>query len=277
VPSPPAVTVPLGTPAAEVLLFARFAARLAPEGGRMVCHAEPDLLPLLAGVVGLAPTAAPAASEAVALPDLPALLGMGPEGPPAAPYLAVETGRNDRWRQALEDFPRPLVGLVWDEAAPGLTLDTLLGTLGPRPAGTGTWVSLVFDARRAHLAAHPAIIDAGARFTDFRDLAAAVAQLDLTVGADGLALHAAGALGRAGMVAVPPQQPWMWAQREGRSLWYPTLRVARQPVPGSWAQALAALRSAVQPDEAAQGETGPGDAEPAVVAAGQASMQEDGA
>ncbi|WP_454915555.1 tetratricopeptide repeat protein [Xanthobacter sediminis] len=248
VPAPAAVTVPLGTPASEVVLFARFAAGLAPAGGRIVCHGEPDLLPLLAGVVGLAPTAEPATPGAVALSDLPAVLGIGAEGPPTAPYLAVEAARNDAWQQALRDFPRPLVGLVWDEAAPGLTLDAIVGALGERPAQTGTFVSLVFDERRRQLATHPAIVDAGAQFADSRDLAAAVAQLDLTVGADGLALHVAGALGREGVVAVPPHLPWAWAHREGRSLWYPTLRVARQPVPGNWVQALAEVRSTVQPD-----------------------------
>lgn len=249
-PAPAAVTVPLGTPAADVVLFARFAAALAPDGGRLVCHAEPDLLPLLAGMRGLAPTAEPAAPGAMALTDLPANLGISPDGPPTAPYLAVEAGRNDLWRQAVQDFPRPLVGLAWDEAAPGLTLEALLEALGERPAGCGTWVSLVFDGRRQQLAAHPAIVDAGAQFADSRDLVAAIAQLDLTVGTDSLALHVAGALGCAGVVAVPPHLPWAWAHRDGRSAWYPTLRVARQPTPGSWAQALAELRSAVQPDVA---------------------------
>ncbi|MDQ0505573.1 tetratricopeptide repeat protein [Xanthobacter agilis] len=245
----PAVTVPLGMAAAEALALARFAARLAPAGGRMACHAEPELLPLLAGVVGLAPTPAPAPREAVPLSDLPVRVPMprggDGDGRPTIPYLAVEVGRNAAWGHGLADFPRPLVGLVWDEAAPGLTLEALVAALGGRPAGGGTWVSLVFDGARRQLAAHPEIVDAGAHFADARDLVAAVAQLDLTVGVDSLALHVAGALGREGIVAVPPHLPWTWAHRGGTALWYPTLRVARQPVPGRWDEALAEVAAVV--------------------------------
>lgn len=242
--SPVAVTVPLGTPAADVVLLARFAARLAPPGGCIPCHAEPELQPLLAGMVGLAPTIEPAPPGAAPLTDLPALLGAA-EALPAAPYLAVEAWRDGRWRAALEAFPRPLVGLAWEEDAPGLTLDAVLAALWPRPAGTGTWISLAFDGSRRQLAAHPAIVDAGARFADFRDMAAAIAQLDLVVGVDGLALHAAGAMGREGVVAIPAHQPWAWAPREGRALWYPTIRVARQAAAGRWEDVLDALRSAI--------------------------------
>lgn len=257
-PAPAALMVPLGAVAGDVLLLARFAARLAPSPERQVCHAEPELQALLAGVVGLVPTAQLPSPGALALTDLPRAVGVGAgaEGLPTAPYLAVEVGRDARWREALQDFPRPLVGLAWDAAEPGLTLDALMAALGPRPGGTGTWVALVFDESRHQLAAHRSVVDAGGQFTDFRDLAAAVAQLDQVVGAGGLALHAAGALGREGIAVIPPHLPWAWAHREGRSLWYPTLRVIRQEKPGSWAGALAALQDALAP-AARQGEGAP--------------------
>ena len=256
-PSPPVLAVPLGTPAADVVLLGRFARQLAPAGSRLTCHAEPELQPVLAGLVGLAPTTDRPPADAVALTDLPALVGVSiaDDGAelPTAPYLAVEARRDDTWRAAFSEFPRPLVGLVWDEDEPGIMLDALMAALGERPEGRGTWVSLAFDASRRQLAAHPSIVDAGAHFGDFRDLAAAIAQLDLVVGPGALALHVAGALGREGIVLSPAHQPWAWARRAERALWYPTLRVIGQGTPGRWDDALAALRSTMAP-EAAQEE-----------------------
>lgn len=241
----PAITVPLALPSGDVLLLCRFASRLAPSGARIVCHAEPDLLPLLVGISGLLPTDEPAQAGAVPITDLPDLLGVG-EDPASAPYLAVEEGRYARWAEGVAHLPRPLIGIVWDEASPGLTLDALMKTLTESLGGEGTVVSLVFDQGRSQLGAYPAIVDAGVHFTDSRDLVAAVAQLDLVVGSDGLAMHVAGALGREGVVAVSSLQPWGWAQRDGRSLWYPSIQVVRQPAPGSWDTAHAVLASAVR-------------------------------
>ncbi|MEP9377954.1 tetratricopeptide repeat protein [Aquabacter sp. CN5-332] len=241
----PAITVPLALPSGDVLLLCRFASRLAPPGQRIVCHAEPDLLPLLVGISSLLPTDEPAQAGAVPITDLPDLLGVG-EDPAAAPYLAVEEGRFVRWADAVAHLPRPLIGIVWDEVPPGLTLDGLVKMLSESLAGAGTVVSLVFDQGRSQLSAYPAIVDAGMNFTDSRDLAAAVAQLDLVVGSDGLAMHVAGALGREAVIAAPSLQPWVWAQRDGRSVWYPTIQVVRQPAPGSWDTVLATLASVVR-------------------------------
>lgn len=242
---PPAVTVPLGLPVGEALLLARFARRLVPAGERIVCHAEPDLLPLLAGVAGLAATATPTVPGALTITSLPHVVGIGRDLA-TSPYLAIETARHVRWRDATAHLPRPLIGLVWDETVPGLTLDALAPAVVEALDGRGTLISLAFDARRRQLPADPDIVDAGAFFTDASELVGAIAQLDLTIGTDGLAMHVAGALGRPGLIAVPAYRPWMWAAREGQALWYPTVRVAHQTVPGRWDGVLAELKSAMR-------------------------------
>lgn len=242
---PPAVTVPLALPVAEVMLFSRFVRRLAPEGGRVLCHAEPDLQPLLVGISGIITTTEPAGPQAVPVTLLPALFGTG-EDLAASPYLAVEETRHARWTEATAHLPRPLIGLSWDEAAPGLTLDALVAALKEGLEGQGTLLSLAFDQRRGQLPAHPDIVDAGVHFSDAGEMIAAIAQLDLTVGTDGVALHVAGALGRQAFIAVPAHQPWFWAAQDGRSLWYPSVRVARQPATGSWNSTLAELTAAAR-------------------------------
>ncbi|MEP9379206.1 tetratricopeptide repeat protein [Aquabacter sp. CN5-332] len=233
--------VPEGLAAEEVLLLARFARQLVPSG-RLACHAEAALGPLLEGVAGLAPTESAAPEQACPLTALPELLGVSPEDMAAEGYLAVEKTRYDRWGELFSGLARPLIGIVWDGDPSGLSLDALKAAL----AEPGTLVSLVFDQRRAHLQGEQEIVDAGAHFTDARDLVAAVARLDLVCGADGLALHVAGALAQPAIVIIPPTQPWTWAHRNGRSLWYPSAQVVRQEQVSDWDPALEALGQAVR-------------------------------
>ncbi|WP_127089608.1 tetratricopeptide repeat protein [Aquabacter cavernae] len=218
---PDAVLVPPGIPAGEALLLARFAQGTT-SAEPPVCHLEAALVPLLDGVPGLRLSVEPAPPEAISLGELPRRRGTTAQ----PPYLAVEASRLDMWRQALEAFKRPWIGLYWDDAA-GFDLASLAAwveSVGPECA---TLVSLAFDGRRQDLQGRDSILDAGARFRDAKDLAACVALLDFAVCADGLPAHVAGALGRPGIVAVPPAQPWSWAHREGRSIWYPSLHVVR--------------------------------------------------
>ncbi|WP_454918320.1 tetratricopeptide repeat protein [Xanthobacter sediminis] len=234
--------VPEGLAAEEVLLLARFARRLAPDGGRLACHAEAALGPLLEGVAGLAPTASSAPGQACPLTALPELLGVSSQDLAAGSYLAVEKARYEHWGELLSSLPRPLIGIVWDADPSGLSLAALKGAL----AGAGTLVSLVFDRRRASLPGEDGIVDAGAQFGDARDLVAAVACLDLVCGTDGLALHVAGALARPAVVAVSPARPWIWAHRNARALWYPSVQVVQQEKVSDRDPALAALGRTVR-------------------------------
>lgn len=236
---PPAVQVPPSMPAGEALLLARFARRAGADGAPPVCHADAALLPVLDGIPGLRLTGAEPDAAAVALNELPRLTGVQPADLDAAPYLAVEAGRLEDWAQALADRPRPFIGLMWDEAS-GASFGAMLDFVGRTAPGAGTLLSLAFDGRRDELARHPSVLDAGANFRDARDLVALVAHLDLVLAADSLAAHVAGALGRPGIVAVPPARPWAWADRAARSLWYPSLRVACPPRPAAMGEALAA-------------------------------------
>ena len=125
-------------------------------------------------------------------------------------------------------------------------LDAIAGAVRDALGGAGTLVSLAFDATRADLNGRTDIVDAGTAFQDARDLIAALAHLDLVIGGDCVALHAAGALARPGLVLVPPLLPWAWAHIDGRALWYPSVRVLRAARPSAWEDTAAALCARVR-------------------------------
>lgn len=102
---------------------------------------------------------------------------------------------------------------------------------------------MMVGAGRHDLKDWPKAVDAGHHRADLAELIAAISCLDAVVGPDLAMLHLAGALGRSGAVAC--HRPWAWANREGRSRWYPTLRVVTRSRPGSWDDAVAALRTEV--------------------------------
>jgi ADP-heptose:LPS heptosyltransferase len=58
--------------------------------------------------------------------------------------------------------------------------------------------------------------------------------MDLVVSVDTAILHLTGALGLPvwGLIAFAPD--WRWLHRGETSMWYPGLRLFRQPKPGDW-------------------------------------------
>jgi hypothetical protein len=97
--------------------------------------------------------------------------------------------------------------------------------------------SLQKHAGREELAAfvkkYP-IIDLAEQLEDFCDTAAAMTALDLVISCDSAPAHLAGALGKPVWVALPHVADWRWLLSRADSPWYPTMRLFRQPVPGSW-------------------------------------------
>lgn len=49
----------------------------------------------------------------------------------------------------------------------------------------------------------------------------------------------------AAWLLLPEPPDWRWLRRRADSPWYPTLRLFRQPAPGDWAGAIAALCTAL--------------------------------
>lgn len=171
---------------------------------------------------------------------VPAGLRGGLTGP--VPYLPVREDLLARWQHALADHPRPWIGLAWNEAAPGLTLEPLLSALPKLP---GTLVSTVWDHSRAQLAGQSGILDAGSHIGQLEDLSALLHALDFVIAPDGMVLHAAGAAGTPGLAIVPHVPPWYWYTVDGKSLWYPSLDVIKAPRPDHWATLMPELAPAI--------------------------------
>jgi tetratricopeptide (TPR) repeat protein len=167
---------------------------------------------------------------------LPTDLRGGVTGP--CPYLPVKPELLKRWQDALSEFPKPWIGIAWNEAQPGLTLDTLLPALRSLP---GTLVSAVWDHSRRQLSGHQGIIDAGAHIKRLDDLAALLHALDFVVGPDGIILHGAGAAGTPGLVIAQYMSPWYWYAETNQSLWYPSMDVLKAPRFGHWATLIPEL------------------------------------
>jgi Flp pilus assembly protein TadD len=238
---PRLIIAPKGTSTIDALVFGRFIADLPFDRTRIVAQAEPVVTRLLRRInrVALEEPDPEANENALLLHTLPAALGVERRAmKPAGRFLNPEPSFLERWRDALAEWPRPLIGVDWERFPPGLRAADVLSIVGE----TGTVVSLADDPKRRQLADWPNVVDAGAHIRGADDLIAAMACLDAFIGPDGLPLHVAGALDLPGVAVSACGYPWHLAAEAGRSIWYSSLRVARQSVPGKWGDAAAAAK-----------------------------------
>jgi hypothetical protein len=73
-------------------------------------------------------------------------------------------------------------------------------------------------------------------------LASAIRQLDLVITVDTLAAHLAGAMGKPAWVLLQKTADWRWMTERSDSLWYPSLRLFRQPRLGDWESTIRAVQ-----------------------------------
>ena len=83
--------------------------------------------------------------------------------------------------------------------------------------------------------------------TDFADMAAIIANLDLVIAVDTAVAHLTGALGKPCWLLLPDYQTdWRWLTGRADSPWYPqVMRLFRQPQPGNWQAVVDQLGSAL--------------------------------
>ena len=219
----------------DTLQFIRFAALLATRGARVIAAMPPPLQRIVAtapgvtAVVGMADL--PHYDRWAPLLDVPALFNG--TIPAELPYLRAEAPAS-----ALP--PGRRVGVVWAGDPKGL-LDRQrsipLAALTPLAERRNIiWISLQKD--------HPAppwMYDAMGEVRDFADTAAIVAQLDVVVSVDTAVAHLAGALNKPVLLLDRYDSCWRWLSGRTDSPWYPNLQIVRQPSPGDWNGAVAAL------------------------------------
>jgi Flp pilus assembly protein TadD len=229
----------------DTLHFIRYVPALAEAGARVVLRVQQPLHRLLAGFPGVAALSDDAAALApydlhVSIMSLPQRLGLHDPMPLKLPYLTAAPAAAAAWRARLADLPGRRVGLVW-RGNPGFGGDHLrslpAGALAVLAAVPGvSFVSLQKDAP-----APPPLpmADFTGELTDFADTAALVAALDLVISVDTSVAHLAGALGQPVWLLNRFDTCWRWMTGRSDSIWYPAMRLFRQPAPGDWAAPLA--------------------------------------
>jgi len=231
----------------DTIQFVRYAAWARERLGRVIVACPRPLVKLIAGAPGVDLAVGideriDGADFDVPLMELPRLHGTDANNIPAPiPYLHAEPERARRFNRLFASVPGFRVGVVWRgnpaherdrrrsfavrefaplAAVPGVRL------LGLQRGGA----EAELDEPGPGLPIKPL----GSRSADFRDLAAALVELDLLVCCDTSVAHAAGALGVPVWCALAAAPDWRWGREGTDTPWYPTMRLYRQTRPGDW-------------------------------------------
>lgn len=223
----------------DTLQFSRYLAPLRRVVAHLTLEVQPELLPLLALLPGpdvLHPfdpaDPLPPSECDIEVMELAHALRLSPD---PAPLLRL---RPDAGHPA----PSGGVGLCWqaggwdpDRSMPAAALAPLLGHIRP--------ISL----QRGPAAADAALLGAAdplAGAMAMLPTARLIAGLDAVVTVDTMVVHLAGLLGCPTVVLLKTEPDWRWhAGAEGpgplgRSIWYDSVRMARQTRPGDWRSAI---------------------------------------
>ena len=75
--------------------------------------------------------------------------------------------------------------------------------------------------------------------------AARILELDLIISVDTMAAHLAGALAVPTWTLLHADCDWRWGRIRGKTVWYPTMRLFRQPSPGDWKGVIKSIGDAL--------------------------------
>ena len=239
----------------DTIQFVRYAALVAERGAaKIIVEAQRELVPLLAGMAGVAAVVArgeplPAFDLHCPLLSLPLAFATELGTIPAQiPYLAPSQVAIALWRDRLPR-QRPLIGLAWSGAPihdNDLNRSIGLETLAPLlDLPDVAFVSLQHDVRERDLQVlHklPNLYRLESGFCDFSDTAAAISLVDAVISVDTAVAHVAGALGKPLMLLLPFAADFRWLRERHDSPWYPSARLYRQPKFGDWQSIVASLR-----------------------------------
>ncbi|HEX7382573.1 MAG TPA: tetratricopeptide repeat protein [Nevskiaceae bacterium] len=182
----------------------------------------------------------------VPLMSLPERLALASDQLPlAVDYLHAPAAAAETWRQRLARLPHPRVGIVWDGRTNHLPFDALRPLFELQDIA---WCSLQIGAQSRRIAdnAMENMTDCSLWLDDLAETAAAIEQLDLVVTIDTSIAHLAGALGKAVWVMLDSAPNWRWRGADGRSPWYPSMRLFRRGRDQPWERSIDALESALR-------------------------------
>lgn len=235
----------------DALQFARFVPDVAERSGaEVVVECQPELRELLATVPRVAKVVArgeglPPFDAHLPLMSAPRVLEIEPSAVPArTPYLTAGEPP-ERVRTALAAASGRRIGLAW-RGNPGHLEDWKrslpFATLAPLLAlGDITFVSLQVRRDEDAEPLPDGAIDAAPALETFADTAGVVAALDEVVSCDTAVAHLAGALAVPCRLLLPYVPDWRWGTAGDTTLWYPEMRLYRQPALRDWDSVVAAV------------------------------------
>jgi hypothetical protein len=180
--------------------------------------------------------------------------------PASVPYLAVPEAVAAVWRARLDDASGhdgagARIGLAWSGSTAHRNdrqRSLALGQLLPLLAMPAEFHSLQKEYRpgeREQLTTNGRLRDWSASLDTLADTAGLIAQLDLVITVDTAVAHLAGALGKPVWLLLPAAPDYRWLLARSDSPWYPTMRLFRQPAPGTpevaWEPVLSDLSAAL--------------------------------
>ena len=161
--------------------------------------------------------------------------------PPRRGYLAPDPEKVAAWKARLGPGPHAGASWIGGVQTTGRARRSMrVEHLAPLLAIPGLqWVSLQHGASGSPLREFPNVTQ------DLDELAALIAALDVVVSVCNTTVHLAGALGKDVLVMAPFMPEWRYAMGGERMLWYPSVRIFRQPRYGDWPPVLAQVRQAL--------------------------------
>jgi tetratricopeptide (TPR) repeat protein len=251
----------------DTLQFCRYAPLVAELGAQVTLMVQQPLLGVMktldSRITVIADTFTPPPSDLQCpLMSLPhAFQTNATSIPTKIPYLAAEPQRVMRWRERLGQTGFK-VGVCWHgsgvPAAVGKPFP--LAMLAPIAQLTGVrLISLQKGLGNEQLRQLPRdmrIEELGPEFdagdTGFLDTAAVMECLDLIITCDTSVVHLAGALGRPTWMVLKHVADWRWLTDRDDTLWYPSVRLFRQPSHRDWQNVFDRMRLALQDRIAAE-------------------------
>jgi hypothetical protein len=234
----------------DTLQFIRLTANLRTLGCIVMVQAQAELLPLLQTMPEIdrlfpldGSSADPEHQVAIEVMELPHALRLMPEDLPGRiPYVAVPTPSVARRWAGVPPDGRVRIGLAWTAGAWDMRRSIAIRQLRPLAAfENAAFFSLQRGGAETALELETVLHfeNPHDRSMGVMDTAALIAGLDLVVTVDTMVAHLAGALGKCVWLLLPYHADWRWAGDREDSLWYPTMRLFRQPVPGDWVTPIA--------------------------------------
>lgn len=249
----------------DTIMFARYLPLLTVAGSKVVCVVQQRLFALLQSLnanVDWRPLEKAGSISGIKawtpMMQLPQALGLSAEQlTQRVPYLSAERERVARWSSRIGEHGFK-VGIVW-QGNPDLRIDqgrsSPLAAFAPLAEIPGVRLICLQSQEGLDQIAKVPFAGKIERLGDdfdsgpdgFLDSAAVMESLDLVITVDTAIGHLAGALGRPAIILLKAVgADWRWLYKRSDSIWYPSVRLLRQHMPGEWTELLSRVATEVR-------------------------------